>query len=387
MPAQDPPEGYSTPDLPDEAGYSVPDLSGDAAAAVNLASSQSGNSVSSTGGGRFAMKPMGAEFQQGEKNSSAATVTIGGEAVEVHEKDWLRQQTDAKRASEGKSAATDEMWKANVATTQYMNESQAAAHQVGFEAGTDATGAANAKLTGDSVEQGKKHIFVMDGEGGVYAKGARAAVTQQDDSGRGVHVHHSSFLAGEDVAGAGELQVGQDGFLKGVTDRSGHYKPGEEQTTQTLAELENKGVNLDNVKFTLDRGTEKVGGMAKEYQQGGEQTFKARHTMADELKERGASVREALDRDADRRATRVNKLEGYLDEVKAGGLDYQDVKEAAEAHAGKDATALEKKLGGGLKDQLDQQKEDLAEKKTVRESLGKDLGQPPPKASHSVRVK
>ena len=140
------------------------------------------------------------------------------------------------------------------------------------------------------VEAGGEHIFVMDGEGGIYAKEAQAALSQRDDAGRGVHVHHSSFLAGEDVAGAGELRVGDDGFLKGVTDRSGHYKPGERQTSQTLAELENKGVNLDNVQFTMDRGEEKVSGMAKEYQQGGEKTFKARHTLADELKERGATV-------------------------------------------------------------------------------------------------
>ncbi len=241
-----------------------------------------------------------------------------------------------------------------------------------FRAGQDATGAANMKVGGDSLKKGGEHIFVMDGEGQLFAKEAQQALNQKDDTGRGVHVHHSSFLAGEAVAGAGEMKIDQQGFVKEVTDRSGHYKPGEAQTTQTLGELENKGVNLNNVKFTMDRGADKTTGMAKEYQQGGEQTFKARHTMADELKERGQSVREMLDKDADRRATRVRKAGEYLKD----GMDYDKVSPAAQAHAAKDAEALGSKFDEALGDQLAEQKEDLAEvKASVRDSLGSSASQ------------
>lgn len=322
--------------------------------------------------GRFEMKPLGEDYQKGEKNTTAQTVKMAGQNVEVHEKDWLRQQADAKRAAEGKEAVSDEVWKAHVATTQYMDDQQRAEHQMSFQAEQDATGAENVRVSGDSLREGGEHIFVMDGEGQLFAKEAQQALNQKDDTGRGVHVHHSSFLAGEAVAGAGEMKIDQQGFVKEVTDRSGHYKPGEAQTTQTLEELGNKGVNLNNVKFTMDRGDDKTTGMAKEYQQGGEQTFKARHTMADELKERGQSVREILDKDADRRATRVRKAGEHLE----AGLEYDKVSPAAQAHAAKDAAALGSKVDEALGDQLAEQKEDLAEVKTsVRDSLGTSVNQ------------
>ena len=287
--------------------------------------------------GRFEMKPLGEAYQQGEKNNAAQTVQMGGQAVEVHEKDWLRQMSNEDRISKGRAPLTDAQWKEHVATTQYMNDAQREEHQMHFRPGQDATGAENMHVSGGSLEKGGEHIFVMDGEGQVFAKEGQAALNQKDDAGRGVHTHHSSFLAGEAVAGAGEMKIDQQGFVKEVTDRSGHYKPGEAQTTQTLEELENKGVNLNNVKFTMDRGEDKTTGMAKEYQQGGEQTFKARHTMADELKERGQSVRELLDKDAERRATRVRKAGEHLE----AGASYEKVSAGALSHASKDAAALE----------------------------------------------
>jgi hypothetical protein len=372
-------DGYSEPDLPDQDGYSIPDLGDDGT--TNAASQQLGGpeqEAADTGieqQGRFDMKPLGADYLKGEKNSAAEKVQMGGQEVEVHEKDWLRKQTDAKRATEGKAPVTDEVWKANVATTQYMNDQQREEHQLHFRPGYDNTGAENMRVSGESLDKGEEHIFVMDGEGQMFAKEGQAALNQKDATGRGVNVHHSSFLAGEDIAGAGEMKIDNTGFLKEVTDRSGHYKPGETQTQQTLAELENKGVNLNNVKFTLDRGEDKTTGMAKEFQQGGEQTFKARHTMADEIKKRGENVRTTLDKDADRRATRVSKG----DEHKADGMDAGKVNQASMAHAAKDATALEGTMKAALKDQG-------LKPPSVRDKLGGSVGkgQPPAGKGQSV---
>lgn len=372
-------DGYSEPDLPDQDGYSIPDL-GDHDT-TNAASQQQGGpeqEAADTGieqQGRFAMKPLGADYVEGEKNSAAEKVQMGGQEVEVHEKDWLRKQYDAKQAAAGKAAATDEMWKEKVATTQYMNDQQREEHQLHFRPGVDSTGAENMRVSGGSLEKGAEHIFVMDGEGQMFAKGGQAALNQTDETGRGVHVHHSSFLAGEDIAGAGEMKIDNTGFLKEVTDRSGHYKPGETQTQQTLAELEDKGVNLNNVKFTLDRGEEKTTGMAKEFQQGGEQVFKARHNMADEIKKRGENVRATLDKDADRRATRVSKG----DEHKADGMNAGKVNQASMAHAAKDAEALEGSMKTALKKQG-------LKTPSVRDKLGGSVGKGQPAAGKGQSV-
>lgn len=360
MPPQDTPSGYEMPDLPDKSQA--------AGQALKTTGAEEGAAQAQTEG-RFAMKPLGEHYQDGEKNNAAQTVQMDGQDIEVHEKDWLREMSNQDRASRGQAPLTDEVWKEHVATTQYMNDQQRADHQLHFRPGQDATGAENMRVSGGSLEKGGEHIFVMDGEGQIFAKEGQAALNQQDDTGRGVHVHHSSFLAGEDIAGAGEMKIDRQGFVKEVTDRSGHYKPGEAQTTQTLNELEAKGVNLDNVKFTMDRGAEKTGGMAKEYQQAGEQTFKARHNVADQIKAQGQNVRAALDKDADRRATRVRKAGEHV----AAGVDAGEVSQGAQAHAAKDAATLQAGFQGLLKEQLPGVKP--ASAPSVRDQIGKNLSQ------------
>jgi hypothetical protein len=58
--------------------------------------------------------------------------------------------------------------------------------------------------------------------------------------------HHSSFLSGQPVASAGEISVEQ-GVVREITRRSGHYKPTAEQLNQFLERLNNAGVDLRNV--------------------------------------------------------------------------------------------------------------------------------------------
>lgn len=60
--------------------------------------------------------------------------------------------------------------------------------------------------------------------------------------------HHSSFLAGGPVAGAGELNV-VDGRLKFVSDQSGHYKPDPEYLQQVVDNLKKAGIDFGDVEF------------------------------------------------------------------------------------------------------------------------------------------
>lgn len=56
--------------------------------------------------------------------------------------------------------------------------------------------------------------------------------------------HHTTPLAGADVAGAGEVKT-LDGHIREISDQSGHYKPGEEQTRQTVEHLNKQGALVD----------------------------------------------------------------------------------------------------------------------------------------------
>lgn len=83
-------------------------------------------------------------------------------------------------------------------------------------------------------------IFVMDHDGNIYA-------SKSHSEGE---FHHSSFLAGGDVAGAGELKV-SNGELKLLSDKSGHYRPTLDMTRQVAQELQSRGVPLDDVDAQL----------------------------------------------------------------------------------------------------------------------------------------
>lgn len=62
--------------------------------------------------------------------------------------------------------------------------------------------------------------------------------------------HHSSFLGGEAIMGAGELKTNSEGKILEVSNKSGHYKPNLQQNLNTLHLLQNEyGVDLSSVKF------------------------------------------------------------------------------------------------------------------------------------------
>jgi len=59
--------------------------------------------------------------------------------------------------------------------------------------------------------------------------------------------HHSSFLSGGPVQGAGEIAVNA-GKVVAVTNKTGHYTAGAAELTRTLFLLHRGGVNLDEIK-------------------------------------------------------------------------------------------------------------------------------------------
>ena len=61
------------------------------------------------------------------------------------------------------------------------------------------------------------------------------------------HRHHSSLLAGESVAAAGELKVRKGGFLEEITNKTGHYQAKLAHYTQMLHQLEKSNVRLNQV--------------------------------------------------------------------------------------------------------------------------------------------
>jgi len=86
-------------------------------------------------------------------------------------------------------------------------------------------------------------IYVLSPGGDFYAA-VETRATQ-------LHFHHSSLLAGEDVAAAGHMKGG--GFLY-LDLESGHYKPGMQHMYNAVKALKDKGVDLTKtmVKITHD---------------------------------------------------------------------------------------------------------------------------------------
>jgi hypothetical protein len=78
------------------------------------------------------------------------------------------------------------------------------------------------------------YIFVMTGDGQIYS-GDKQEV-----------MHHSSFLAGREVAAAGSWIV-RSGRVTMITDLSGHYQTPTDYVEQVLTEIKSRGVNISNV--------------------------------------------------------------------------------------------------------------------------------------------
>lgn len=134
-------------------------------------------------------------------------------------------------------------------SVHYMDDAEREAHRV--VVGRDgrlyrSDGTLFDTRSGSSVHAGGggRAIFVMDEHGNLYASNYQAVG----------EFHHSSFLGGRPVAGAGEIQV-VDGRLQLLTDRSGHYMPGRSFTDQVAANLRGAGAPPFRVDYMAPEGT------------------------------------------------------------------------------------------------------------------------------------
>jgi len=135
---------------------------------------------------------------------------------------------------------TGVVWGSKVA---YLDETERKEYQLHIKDGKlfDADGDLFDTSNAESIFEGGggNAIFVMDEYGSIYASKIHF---------RG-KFHHSSFLAGQPVASAGEIVV-ENGIVKKITRRSGHYQPTLKQSEQFIKKLNDNGVIMDKIEIT-----------------------------------------------------------------------------------------------------------------------------------------
>lgn len=132
---------------------------------------------------------------------------------------------------------TGKVWGTKVA---YLDEQQRQQYKLTVHNGKiyDAKGELFDTASAATVLGGGKAIFVMDHDGNMYASTSHAV-------GK---FHHSSFLAGQPVAAAGEIEV-HNGEVTVVNRKSGHYRPTESQLNQVAEHLGSLGLS----NFAIDQ--------------------------------------------------------------------------------------------------------------------------------------
>lgn len=129
---------------------------------------------------------------------------------------------------------------------KYLSKEERVAYQVNFKSGRDGEICFSQNnhpfCTKEHVSHGSKGkaIFVVDANGQLY-------------SGTQVYnrFHHSSFLSGGAVMGAGELLTDDEGHLIEISNNSGHYQPGPKEMVNILKLFDSNGVDLSRVTLKL----------------------------------------------------------------------------------------------------------------------------------------
>ena len=121
-------------------------------------------------------------------------------------------------------------------TTEYMTDERREEYRLQFES--------PAILKQDETPLVGDNIFVLSADG-VFYGGSKT-------KGSNLSVHHSSFMAGKAVQGAGHLFTTGGGELYKIDDRSGHYAPTKEHFVQVLLKLAGMGFPLKAIQFHFD---------------------------------------------------------------------------------------------------------------------------------------
>lgn len=90
-----------------------------------------------------------------------------------------------------------------------------------------------------------KYLYVMSASGEIYLYDAR------DATERGLFTHHSSAIAGQPVAAAGQINFGVGGIITKIDNHSGHYLPPPEALFQFLHRLRAAGAELTQAEIEL----------------------------------------------------------------------------------------------------------------------------------------
>jgi len=153
-------------------------------------------------------------------------------------------------------------------------------------------------------------IFVMTSRGKIYAAHHKEGL-----------FHHSSFLAGQDVASAGEMKV-INGSLKEITNKSGHYLPTKRHLYFALQELKTRNVKLQGVKvFLLNKdkmfNKQKLSGDALDYLERHKEPVE--HTNRVKEREEAKSQKEEAksQKEKEEKSKKWEKFHNNLDKEKA----------------------------------------------------------------------
>lgn len=85
-----------------------------------------------------------------------------------------------------------------------------------------------------------EYLYSMDAQGTIYVKPASPMLTCK--------FHHSSFVAGAPLAGAGQIKIRQ-GKATFMDNCSGHYRPSDDIMDQVLSVLRQSNVEVERVRY------------------------------------------------------------------------------------------------------------------------------------------
>ena len=85
-----------------------------------------------------------------------------------------------------------------------------------------------------------EYLYSMDEQGMIYIEKASPMLTCK--------FHHSTFVAGAPVAGAGQIKIRQ-GKATFIDNCSGHYRPSDDLMDQVLAVLKQQNIEVDQVRY------------------------------------------------------------------------------------------------------------------------------------------